>query len=425
MLDGLFTLLALSTVMAVASFFTGSLPLSFSLSQWQLRLISTIGMGVLVGTSLIVIIPEGVETLYSASLTTHTHQRRHTLAVPLDIRWSKNELEKRGAYHTPPLEGHWRRDNVADDAFHGMPGPVIPADVTLRADQDTTSPAQPLQTPARHPGLISPGANPDDHSHEDASEERLHKRSPHAWIGLSLILGFILMYLIDQIPRHASSQSNTIRQPTYIALDNLGRPHRSSSPSRDVESDSFIESSAPLPSHSLSTTTGLVIHAAADGIALGASSSTSNTSLSFIIFVAIMVHKAPAAFGLTSVLLKQGLTKRAARGHLIVFSLAAPIGAITTWVVVSALGGSREGAEEHTKWWVGITLLFSAGTFLYVAMHAMQEDDASHQETYSNGYAAEGHAGHAPPKQGPTMSLTLAAVAGMLLPLLTQFGHHH
>ena len=61
----------------------------------------------------------------------------------------------------------------------------------------------------------------------------------------------------------------------------------------------------------------------------------------------------------------------------------------------------------------------------YVAMHAMQEDDASHQETYSNGYAAEGHAGHAPPKQGPTMSLTLAAVAGMLLPLLTQFGHHH
>lgn len=61
----------------------------------------------------------------------------------------------------------------------------------------------------------------------------------------------------------------------------------------------------------------------------------------------------------------------------------------------------------------------------YVAMHAMQEDDSSHQEIHSNGYASEGHGGHAPPKQGPTMSLTLAAVAGMLLPLLTQFGHHH
>lgn len=77
-----------------------------------------------------------------------------------------------------------------------------------------------------------------------------------------------------------------------------------------------------------------------------------------------MVHKAPAAFGLTSVLLKQGLTKRAARGHLIVFSLAAPVGAIATWVVVNALGGGKAGSEEDTKWWVGITLLFSAGTFL-------------------------------------------------------------
>ena len=61
----------------------------------------------------------------------------------------------------------------------------------------------------------------------------------------------------------------------------------------------------------------------------------------------------------------------------------------------------------------------------YVAMHAMQDDDSSHQETHSNGYASEGQGGHAPQKQGPTVSLTLAAVAGMLLPLLTQFGHHH
>jgi len=213
--------------------------------------------------------------------------------------------------------------------------------------------------------LISADATSDKAApHEHTPEEHTHERSPHAWIGLSLILGFILMYLIDQIPRHASSQSNTAQQPTYIALDSLGRPHRTSSPSRDAESDSIVDVPLPQPSRSLSTTTGLVIHAAADGIALGASSSTSNTSLSLIIFLAIMVHKAPAAFGLTSVLLKQGLTKRAARGHLIVFSLAAPIGAIATWVVVNALGGRRDGSEEQTKWWIGITLLFSAGTFL-------------------------------------------------------------
>lgn len=80
-----------------------------------------------------------------------------------------------------------------------------------------------------------------------------------------------------------------------------------------------------------------------------------------------MIHKAPAAFGLTSVLLKQGLGKRGARAHLVVFSLAAPAGAVGTWVVVRALGGGGGeggGGELHTKWWTGVLLLFSGGTFL-------------------------------------------------------------
>lgn len=128
----------------------------------------------------------------------------------------------------------------------------------------------------------------------------------------------------------------------------------------------FLQSMTPSPrqTRSLATTTGLVIHAAADGIAMGASASTANTKLGFVIFVAIMVHKAPAAFGLTSVLLKQGLSKRAARGHLIIFSLAAPIGALTTWILVNIIGGGGKVDTEQGQWWTGMLLLFSAGTFL-------------------------------------------------------------
>lgn len=78
-----------------------------------------------------------------------------------------------------------------------------------------------------------------------------------------------------------------------------------------------------------------------------------------------MVHKAPAAFGLTAVLLKQGLGKRAARAHLMVFSLAAPAGALATWMVVRTLGaGGPEAGEETMRWWTGLLLLFSGGTFL-------------------------------------------------------------
>ena len=46
----------------------------------------------------------------------------------------------------------------------------------------------------------------------------------------------------------------------------------------------------------------------ADGIALGAAASASKTDVEFVIFLAIMLHKAPAAFGLTSFLLHEVCT---------------------------------------------------------------------------------------------------------------------
>jgi zinc transporter 9 len=43
--------------------------------------------------------------------------------------------------------------------------------------------------------------------------------------------------------------------------------------------------------HGLNATLGLVIHGAADGIALGASSLSGRGSLSLVIFLAVLVHK--------------------------------------------------------------------------------------------------------------------------------------
>lgn len=60
-------------------------------------------------------------------------------------------------------------------------------------------------------------------------------------------------------------------------------------------------------------------------------------------------------------------------------------------------------------------------------MHAMQEDGGAHSHDHgsgSNGYAEGGSANQRKPR-GPQMRDTLATVAGMFLPLLTQFGHHH
>ena len=192
-------------------------------------------------------------------------------------------------------------------------------------------------------------------------EEAHSGREPHAWVGLALISGFIMMYLIDQVPRLASRLSP--RKPMHISLANLSQgPQRTSSPRLSVDEslDEFGEPTAPKSS---ATTIGLVIHAAADGIALAASSFVSQASTGLIVFLALMIHKAPAAFGLTSVLLKQGRTKRQTRAHLIVFSLAAPVAASTTWILVNVFGNDSVGGQG-TEFATGMLLLFSGGTFL-------------------------------------------------------------
>ncbi|KAK2814204.1 hypothetical protein FQN49_008263 [Arthroderma sp. PD_2] len=226
------------------------------------------------------------------------------------------------------------------------------------------------------------------------------------------------MYLVDKLPQYASSSSKQQQRPYHISLDNLGSGiGRGISPSRTTNG---TRQGGTDPG--LATTAGLVIHAAADGIALGAS--TSNMGLSFIIFVAIMVHKAPASFGLTSVLLKQGHSTKSARAHLLVFSLAAPVGALLTWLVTHTILAGHASDEQSTRWRTGMLLLFSAGTFLYVAMHTMQENplEPARREPHANGYVD----GRDPP-QRPKHSMRdlIATVAGMIMPLFLQIGHAH
>ncbi|OJD17166.1 hypothetical protein AJ78_02710 [Emergomyces pasteurianus Ep9510] len=416
-MDGLFTLLSLSFVMAIISFVVGSLPLSFSLSSSQLRLVSALGVGVLVGTSLIVIIPEGVDTLYSSVTLSHTRSNKEDLSIAarggnhvLNVRWlhpSVNTAVTRR--DTPQLE-----DNAKADS---------PPEV----DPGESGEGGRLHIPGVHEDNEKGNAKAKE---KDAGGEP-QQSSPHAWVGVALISGFILMYLIDTLPSSASSSAKQQRRPYHISLDNLGSGlGRASSPSRNGDGGGggggLLDTRSSAARHGFAITTGLVIHSAADGIALGAS--TSSTSLSFIIFLAIMVHKAPASFGLTTVLLRQGLSTRAARGHLVIFSLAAPVGALITWIVAHTAMVGHAGDEQATRWRTGMLLLFSAGTFLYVAMHTMQETGAMSEmsrrdSSYANGYAVESPENL--PSQQKSMRDLIATVVGMILPLFLQIGHAH
>nr|XP_019011506.1 solute carrier family 39 (zinc transporter), member 9 [Kwoniella pini CBS 10737]OCF50287.1 solute carrier family 39 (zinc transporter), member 9 [Kwoniella pini CBS 10737] len=242
------------------------------------------------------------------------------------------------------------------------------------------------------------GALPDNAGGHD--ESAIHAT------GLSLLLGFALMLLIETLTPHPSPS----QPPSPISS-------RSPSPASSIDSThrpspAHMNSSTPLQAkprkmhvhdhdehdhgvsggvHGLSATLGMVIHGAADGIALGASSLSEKGSLSFIVFLAVLVHKGPTALGLTTTLLSLNLAHAAIRKRLIIFSFAAPIGAILTYLIVRGFGSAnvgqgQRGDVDSIGWWTGIALLFSGGSFLYVAtviqpLSSHTHDHHSHVES--------------------------------------------
>ena len=139
-----------------------------------------------------------------------------------------------------------------------------------------------------------------------------------------------------------------------------------------------------------------------------------NSSLELVVFLAIILHKGPAAFGLASFLLYQGRSRGEVRWLLTVFSLAAPLTSIATYLfflqsaaIVRAAGSEGEAEAAVSGEMLGLCLLFSAGTFLFtIAAHILPE--VSRKE---GGVMDWRHVG--------------CLIAGILMPLTLSAHHHH
>uniref|UniRef100_H2YYJ7 Zinc transporter ZIP9 n=1 Tax=Ciona savignyi TaxID=51511 RepID=H2YYJ7_CIOSA len=290
------TICLLSIGMFIGCGLAGWIPLAFTLSQRKIQLFTIFGAGLLVGTALAVIIPEGVQTMYNTS----PEKAEKVDEIDLDFKSAKLEQPEESKQHT--------------------------------------------------------------HTHAGGA---------HHAIGVSLLLGFVFMLLVDQF---GGSFLHNSKQP-----DQRSKGH--------------------------TATIGLVVHAAADGVAMGAAASTDRSDLQFIVFLAIMLHKAPAAFGLVSFLVHEGLEPRKVKRHLLAFALAAPLLAIVTFVFLNQK--DKQMLQDYNA--TGVAMLFSAGTFLYVAtVHVLPE-------------VAQSASG--PGKLG--LCEVLVLVLGSLFPLILNLSHTH
>lgn len=314
--------------MLVGCYLAGSVPLAISLSEEKLRLVTVLGAGLLVGTALAVIIPEGVHALLFPPSGGHDHDHHHHVekSSALQAGAQKSELLSKAVEAVGSGSGH-------------------------------------------------------EHEHVAGGAEL------HSWIGVALVLGFVFMLLVDQIGGSLHSHG---------AADGAQNRNR------------------------ITATLGLVVHAAADGIALGAAASTSQTHVEMIVFVAIMLHKAPAAFGLVSFLMHEGFDRNRIRKHLAVFALSAPLLAVITFFGLGQ--ASKDALSDNNA--TGIAMLFSGGTFLYVAtVHILPE--LAHVTLSLPTTQLDGSVVDHTRVVGFSKVELLFMVAGCLLPLVLALGHSH
>lgn len=157
----------------------------FSFSEERLRTLTVFGSGILIGTALSVILPEGVNSVYHAANEQHSHYQHH--------------------HHQPAAAAG---DNDADQLNK----------------------------------LNSPSALP-----TATTASTKHQSDEHMVIGITLVLGFIFMLLVDQCTSNRHS-NNVV---TYSSLASVAE----SGSGTQVQYKSNRSSN-------VTATLGLIVHAA-------------------------------------------------------------------------------------------------------------------------------------------------------------------
>lgn len=107
-------------------------------------------------------------------------------------------------------------------------------------------------------------------------------------------------------------------------------------------------------------------------MAKSGNTSSSAENLDIIVLAAILLHKCPAAFGFGTFLYHQGRRGWGIAKHLLAFTLSSPLSGIFFYFGLTAFAKSTD--ENTLMYWVGVILLFSAGSFIYVAtLHILPE----------------------------------------------------
>jgi solute carrier family 39 (zinc transporter), member 9 len=386
--------------MFAGAFLAGKAPMSIPLSRRNQKLITIFGAGLLVGTALIVIIPEGVAMHYEAQL-------KHSASSS-----SHNSIESGHSAHEH-ASSHSHRFLLQETSsavlheFNDRPIRRVKRQTLL----GTTSAGSSIEETDSESELKDVDLMQDP---SKAQDEITHEHPGHWVIGASLALGFVFQLLIDRLSGGVHSHSHS----------------HSHGHSRSSAGATAMGASDPVSLEqvkSKSAMIGLVVHAFVDGIALGSALREGDAAIGMIVFLAIMLHKAPSSFGLTSYLLHNGLSTSQVNTRLFIFSCAAPLGTIVTYAFLSL------NMFTYKQEMLALCFLFSGGTFLYVSTaHILPEvqnttDEDDDEEKSSSPTSSSNNNSFISQMNGKRFKLIeiFTLVGGILLPLFVNVHHGH
>lgn len=187
--------------------------------------------------------------------------------------------------------------------------------------------------------------------------------------GFFLTLGMVFFVVLETVQETYMNPAASVRnvEATYAEIADL----------RSDDEDAEAKRKFKRSYRGWSTLLMMILHAASDGMVIGSVASTGEQDINAVVAFAMIAHKIPASFSLSSFLVALKWPAGAIFRGVLLFSLSSPLAAIVFFSLQYAV--SATNFERMMSW----IMLFSAGSILYVGFYHMYPEALKQAERRS------------------------------------------
>jgi zinc transporter 9 len=327
-------LIALTLILALVG---GLAPIFSNIKENHdtMRRITGIASGILLASALLVVIPEGFE-LATGGHDEHGHDEHvDEDALAGSVALVILELEHGDINSSEAIEeieellgGHDEHDEESGDEHDEESSDSLSEGIEHVIEEVESGEINATTGIEEIEELITSHAHEGEHGDEEESTlESLI-------IGGAVLAGFVLMLVME-----GSGVGHAVHEEHHEHEEEHGHEH-------------VHHRAAPWI-----IVLGLSLHSAADGLAIGSAAAGSSEAVTALVALAVLIHKVPAAFSLGVFSLHEREDRNDSIRDVVLFSIATPV-----MIVISFFA-----LQDFDEQMIALAMLFSGGTFLYVA----------------------------------------------------------